>query len=224
MTTKHNLLRESLILSVVVLVALKILYEFRDVSWIGDYLPTYAAILLIYTPIIHLTLRGSHQEALLFFEHRWIDVGRSVGLFCAVSLLIFPTFLVLNHYYQKVFFHYGLEPAPLLPAGTVLLAQLFLVALPEEFFFRGYLQEQMAGRFHKKINLLGLSLSQGAIITCLLFAFAHSLITLQWWHFSIFFPALVFAWMREKSGTITASILFHATSNLLINWMGNSYH
>ncbi|HPQ81946.1 MAG TPA: CPBP family glutamic-type intramembrane protease, partial [bacterium] len=42
-------------------------------------------------------------------------------------------------------------------------------------------------------------------------------------HFSIFFPALVFGYLRERTGSITAPALFHAASNILMDWIARSY-
>ena len=60
-------------------------------------------------------------------------------------------------------------------------------------------------------------------ITAFLFAAAHSFIQFAWWHFAIFFPAIIFGWLREKTGFVTASILFHVVSNLLVAIIGASY-
>ncbi len=221
---KRNLPQEAIILLIAVLLVLKCFYQLRAIPMIGNYLSTYSAILLIYAPVLHLTLRGEgRRDPLLWFERSKADLMGSLRLFGLTVLLIFPPFLVFSHWYQKIFFNLSFSPASFEALGTVTLTQLFLVALPEEFFFRGYLQGLLAERFPKKISCLGLSLSQGALVTCLLFAFSHSIIALQWWHFSIFFPSLVFAWLREQRQTITASILFHAFSNLVIAWIGMSY-
>lgn len=221
---KNNILQEALVLLIVVLSLLRGLYQFRSFPLIGDYLSTYAALLLVYTPVIHLTFRGTgHKEVLLFFEKTLSVLKKNVAFFLLTALVIFPLFLLGNHFYQKLFFQAHFQPALAEVITGALLTQVFLVAFPEEFFFRGYLQSLLAERFPKKIGVAFLRLTQGAIFTSLLFAFAHSLITLKWWHFAIFFPSLVFAWLREKTGSVTAPILFHASSNLLIAWLGASY-
>ncbi|MBI3540840.1 MAG: CPBP family intramembrane metalloprotease [Deltaproteobacteria bacterium] len=96
----------------------------------------------------------------------------------------------------------------------MVLVQLFVVALPEEFFFRGYLQTILRRKYRLQVAIP---------IASLLFAFSHSVIALQWWHFAIFFPALVFGWLREKTGGLVAPILFHALSNVAVFWIGSVY-
>ncbi len=98
--------------------------------------------------------------------------------------------------------------------GQLLFQQIFVIALPEEFFFRGYLQERLKKLFPTERRFLGASVGAFLILTSLIFALSHSLITLQWWHPLIFFPSLVFGWLKEKTGTITAPILFHAACNV----------
>ncbi|MCB1214501.1 MAG: CPBP family intramembrane metalloprotease, partial [Deltaproteobacteria bacterium] len=75
----------------------------------------------------------------------------------------------------------------------------------------------------KPWNILGARLGPAWILTSLIFAFSHSLMTLQWWHFAIFFPGLAFGWLREKTGYLSAGILFHALSNTYAQWIFLNY-
>ncbi|MFH1357919.1 MAG: CPBP family glutamic-type intramembrane protease, partial [bacterium] len=46
---------------------------------------------------------------------------------------------------------------------------------------------------------------------------------LQWWHGFIFFPALIFGWLKQKTKTIWAGTLFHAACNLFAYWVALHY-
>lgn len=224
-TTKRLVLLEALPLLLFVMVCIRALYEFRTISWIGRYLSTWVALTLVYPPVIHTTVRHIHFH---FFEKNTKEVTRSVSFFLMSSLAIFPIFLLLNHFYQTVLFEHQLTTTAwiALPPPEVLLVQIFLVAFPEEFFFRGYLQSLLGRIWHRKLHLFGsqiLSVGLAVPVASFLFAFSHSVIALQWWHFSIFFPSLVFGWLREKTGGLIAPILFHATSNIVVYWIGNAY-
>lgn len=216
------MLREILAIFFASLLSIKLLYEFRDLSLIGRYLPTLAAAILIYFPVFHVTLR---RIPVGFFEKNPRAFLKSLKYFAAASLVLFPPFLLMNHLYQKILFgrEFVLSFSGI-PFETILI-QLVLIAFPEEFFFRGWLQTLLARTFPRRIGLGFPALSVGVAvpITSFLFAFSHSLITLQWWHFAIFFPSLVFGWLREKTGGLIAPILFHVSSNLLVNWIGTSY-
>lgn len=100
---------------------------------------------------------------------------------------------------------------------------LFFVAIPEELFYRGYMQSRLDQAFPPRWRLLGAKVGPGWLLTCLLFAFGHSLVDVQWWHFAIFFPSLVFGWMRARTGGILAGAFFHAWSNVTVTTLDTLY-
>ncbi len=204
------MLRETLLIFFLSLGLVKLLYEFRSIPWVGNNLSIGAALVLIYVPILHNRLRSL---SLHFFEKSREELFRSLKIFLGTALIIFPPFLAGNHFYQLFL---GREFAFEIGSGwgLKLLTQSLLVAFPEEWFFRGWLQGLLGRRFSRNRVIL---------LSSLLFAFSHSLIMLQWWHFAIFFPACLFGWLREKTGAITASILFHTVSNLWVAWIGMCY-
>lgn len=100
---------------------------------------------------------------------------------------------------------------------TLLLSQLVLVALPEEFFYRGYLQERLSEAMGRKRLQIGpLFLTWPIVITSALFALGHVAIGLAPGRAAVFFPSLLFGYLREKSGGITAPLIFHAGCNMLM--------
>lgn len=100
---------------------------------------------------------------------------------------------------------------------------LFFVAIPEELFYRGYLQTRLDEVYKPKWRILGADLGWGWLITCVIFAFGHSIVQFQWWHFAIFFPSLVFGWMRARTGGILAGALFHAWANITAATLDTMY-
>jgi hypothetical protein len=60
-------------------------------------------------------------------------------------------------------------------------------------------------------------------VTAILFTAGHSLVTLQWWQPFILFPALIFGWMRARSGNILGAALFHAWSNSVMIVLDSLY-
>ena len=64
-------------------------------------------------------------------------------------------------------------------------------------------------------KLWGGNIGPALILTSLLFALGHFLVDFNGLRLAVFFPALVFGWLRQSSGSILASILFHASSNLV---------
>ena len=94
----------------------------------------------------------------------------------------------------------------------VIIQHLLLVSVPEEVFFRGYLQEEIGN------NL------KGIIIVSLLFAVGHLAVRCMGLGCSgagyvenllTFFPSLVMGYMYLISGTLWANIVFHFLANVV---------
>lgn len=107
---------------------------------------------------------------------------------------------------------------------TMLLTQLILVAVPEEFFFRGYLQERLHQAWGREgIQVLGLPLTWGIVVSSVLFALVHLISNLNVTRLAVFFPSLLFGALRERTGGISASVLYHAACNLLVMFLSVHY-
>ncbi len=100
---------------------------------------------------------------------------------------------------------------------NLLLVQLLLVALPEEVFYRGYLQTRLDGLVGRDVSVLGVMCNPWSIVlTSSLFAVGHFLTIPSPARLAVFFPSLLFGWMRRASGGVMAPILFHAGCNILV--------
>lgn len=223
-TARKKILRMSLMVWFVVMVAIRLLHEGQRLAWLAEWIPVLTAALLIYVP---LWVSRRNKENLPLFERDLKSFGKSLLWFLLAALIIFPLLEIGNRWFQATFFNNQYVGITLAQAWDKLLPfafyQLIVVAIPEEVFYRGYLQtklHQVCGR-HKK--LLGALTGPALIWTSLIFALSHSLIQLQWWHFAIFFPGLVFGWLRDKTNAISASALFHALSNTYSYWVILSY-
>lgn len=104
-----------------------------------------------------------------------------------------------------------------LPDGFVvlLLSQILVVAIPEEIFFRGYLMSRFEERWPSRARFLGAAVGWPLLLSSVLFAVGHFLVDLAPARLAVFFPALVFAWMRNRAGSIAPGALFHALCNVL---------
>jgi membrane protease YdiL (CAAX protease family) len=60
------------------------------------------------------------------------------------------------------------------------------------------------------------------ILTAVLFALGH-LAVFQVWRLGVFFPALLFGYMRERTGTVLGSTLLHAIFNLYEMFLRESF-
>lgn len=183
-------------------------------------------LLFIYAPIGLCQLRGADSWAYrlsipaLRDGQRWLSLLR---LNAVVIAVIAVPFLVGYHVYQSTLF--GLAPSVRFPEDmlTLVAYQLFFVAVPEEFFYRGYFQTRLNEVYPRRFTLFGTQLGMGAVVANLFFAFGHSVVVFQWWHFATFFPGMVFAWMRERTGGVTAGALFHALCNVTVITLDTMY-
>jgi uncharacterized protein len=155
----------------------------------------FAALVLFSTPfLVTERMRGL----------KWDPGGLLIGV--VVSIVVLPTYIVLDLLLTGNTIHVDRISA------VLIVLQLFFVALPEEVFFRGYLQEK-----------LGNSL-MGVFIVSLLFVLAHfftlcvasgfiggictqSILT--------FFPSLIMGYLYARTGTLWGSIIFHFLSNIV---------
>ena len=189
-------------------------------------------LLFIYGPVALCRWRGVDSYAYRLGIPGFSDwpAWRSAGrLNLRVIGWLIPAWLVAYHLWQTQVF--GLEagagwpPGDGWPLGLLELVgyHLFFIALPEEFFYRGYLQTRLNEIFPRKWLIFGVPMGWGAVCASVLFAFGHTLVEVQWWHFATFFPGLVFAWMRERSGGVVAGAGFHAFCNVAVICMDRLY-
>ena len=113
----------------------------------------------------------------------------------------------------------GSDPLVLVGAHVLVLVayHLFFVAIPEEFFYRGYVQTRLNELLPRRFMVAGVPLGWGLVIASLFFAFGHSLVEFQWWHFATFFPGLLFGLLRERSGGVITGAFLHAACNVIVH-------
>ncbi|HVP60001.1 MAG TPA: MXAN_2755 family glutamic-type intramembrane protease [Myxococcaceae bacterium] len=111
----------------------------------------------------------------------------------------------------------GLAFRPRVPAGygwSNVVDEVFVTALPEEFFYRGWLQTRLKRVWPGGARIAGVAVGPAFLLTAALFAVGH-LAIFQASRLAVFFPALLFGWLRERTGTVVGSTLFHAGCNIL---------
>ncbi len=105
----------------------------------------------------------------------------------------------------------GKQPGIRETGASFFIIQLFLVAIPEELFFRGYLQREFGNDY------------RAVILVSILFAIAHLLIVCATTgslgvcvqNGLTFFPSLVMGYLYIKTKTLWSSIFFHFLANIV---------
>jgi hypothetical protein len=139
-------------------------------------------------------------------------------LFAAVA---FPPFWLGYRFYWHAHAPFHFRP----PASIAddVAGQLLVIALPEEAFFRGFLQTELDRAWRPSVRILGADVGPGLVVAAAIFAVGHLLTTPHPARLAVFFPALVFGWLRARTGGVGAGIVFHAMCNLFSATLGRGY-
>jgi membrane protease YdiL (CAAX protease family) len=146
---------------------------------------------------------------------------RALGWTLAAAAVLLPPFAVGYVYWfaPAQGYEFTLGPAPI----SEVLTQVLAVALPEEMFYRGYLQTELSRRWppvsQGPFRGLGLAL----LVSSAVFAIGHLVTVPHPARLAVFFPSLAFGWLRHQTGGIGASVLFHALCNLFALSLGRGY-
>lgn len=157
-----------------------------------------------------------------------LDAGRiareaavALGWALLLSAIAFPPFWFGYQWWWHPHhaFHLRLPPS----LFDEVAGQLVVIALPEEAFFRGYLQTSLDRAWPPRWRILGVDLGPGWLLASAIFAVGHVLTIRHPARLAVFFPALVFGWMRSRTGGVGASVLFHAACNIFSATLGRGY-
>lgn len=140
------------------------------------------------------------------------------GLWAAIAV---PFFLLWRLWWAPAL-TFSLSARPLDTADE-LLGQIFVIALPEEAFYRGYLQSRLDQVWSPRWGVLGARVGPGLLVASLVFALGHVATIQLPARLAVFFPSLVFGWLRARTGGIGASVLFHAFCNVYSQMLGRGY-
>jgi len=138
----------------------------------------------------------------------------------AVMLVVFPPFWVGFHQWWAP--TVAFRP-PAWPSWSELGGQLLVVALPEEAFYRGYVLTALERRWPPRSRWFGVGLGRAWLVSSLFFALVHVMTQPNPARLAVFFPALLFAWVRLRTGGIGAAVLLHAASNVFASYLAQGY-
>jgi uncharacterized protein len=147
-------------------------------------------------------------------------LGTSLAWSLVAALVFFPLFwlgFVLWWQPARGF----VWPAP--PAPDVLLTQVLGIAMPEEMFYRGYVQTALDDASKWRFRCFGAELGAGILLGSAVFALGHLATTGHPARLSVFFPSLVFGWLRARTGGIGAAVAFHAGCNIFSAFLTDAY-
>lgn len=213
---------EALLAFAVVTAVVSGLYRLRAVPFIDRNLAVVAAVLFLYVPAMLLWRRRLDLDQ---YGMRLAPGLHGLLLWALALVVVVPLFSLGYYFYMRrlcphlpralVYCPPPLKPVLRLPPQPLLavVSQLIVVALPEEFFFRGFIQ----GRLMQVVRPL-----PALVATAVIFALGHFFVTFEPAALAVFFPGLLFGLLRAATGSILAGTLFHASCNLLIDVLHRS--
>ncbi len=215
----------------------------RSWSLLFANLAALVAIVFIYVPVVYSRKRG---EDLVDYGFHFAPIRRGVLYFLGGTIVILPLFTAgFIFFYDlvcsasaptaitslappgfcKVWRGWGGANAPLIDfdLAKFFFTQIIVVALPEELFFRGFVHKLLEQKWKPKRRFLGGGLGVALIVSSALFAVVHMMVLVDPRRLAVFFPGLVFGWMRSATGSIFAGVMFHALCNTFIKTMQNMF-
>jgi len=103
--------------------------------------------------------------------------------------------------------------------------QIVIIALPEEAFYRGYLQSRLDEALPRpRLRLLGAEVGPALVVTSVVFALGHVATIREPARLAVFFPSLLFGWLRYRTRSMGAGLAFHAMCNLFSEALGKGFH
>jgi membrane protease YdiL (CAAX protease family) len=154
---------------------------------------------------------------------------RGAGIACAwgigvAAVVAVPFFFGWHAWWLRAMprLTFSLAVRPIDAADEV-LAQMLVIALPEEAFYRGYLQSRLDDAWPPRWRVLGARVGPGLLVGAAIFALGHVVTVHLPTRLAVFFPALLFGWLRARTGGIGASVCFHTICNLYSQVLGRGY-
>ena len=140
---------------------------------------------------------------------------RGAGDGAVAAALLLPFFLCLlygwRHWVQDVPLHLATSGL----TAEAVLGHLLLAAVPEEVFFRGYVQRALDTKMGLRWRIGPAEVGPGWLVASILFALVHIPVFGLSGLFRVF-PGLVFGWLYAVRRSIAGPIVFHWASNVLI--------
>ena len=117
---------------------------------------------------------------------------------------------------------FALAPRPT-DALNEVFGQFIIIALPEEAFYRGYLLSRLDDVWAPTLKIGKAKVGLSLLVVSVIFALGHIATIHQPARLAVFFPALVFGWLRARTGGVGASVVFHALCNVFSEALGRGY-
>lgn len=145
------------------------------------------------------------------------DFATALAWALAFAALLFPGFWLGYRLWHSPESEFGAPP--LVRSFDAALGEVLMIALPEEAFYRGYLLTALDDVWRPTRRVFGAPVGLGLVVSSAVFALGHLFTEFNPSRLAVFFPALVFGWLKARTGGIGAPVLFHAFCNLFASYL-----
>jgi membrane protease YdiL (CAAX protease family) len=168
-----------------------------------------------------LALGGVLEPAPLDPRRAFRDAGNALAWSLGLVAIVVPPFVIGFRIYRHIAtsFHF-VAPASI---ADEVFGQALVIALPEEAFYRGYLMTALEDLWGRPWRILGTNVGWGWIVSSAVFAVGHALTITNVERLAVFFPALVFGWLRARTRGVGAPAVFHVLCNVLASTLERGY-
>lgn len=168
-----------------------------------------------------LSLGGILEPKAIDWRRALREAGRATAWAGALAAVVTVPFAIGFRIYWHVRQPFAFRPP------TSLLDEIFgqalVIALPEEGFYRGYLLTALDDIWGTPWTLFKAKLGWGWLVSSAIFAIGHFFTEPNPQRLAVFFPALVFGWLRARTGGVGTPALFHVLCNVLASTLSRGY-
>ena len=231
--TSQQVFREVFLAFLVATAVASILYQLRFIPFVKNNLHIGVALTFLGVSDRLLRRRGGLEA----YGFRTQPLGFGLGLLALGVFVVLPLFAVGFVLYSKGLCQLSPQLLPgscyrvnhplfRWPDGFALqsAAQVIVVGLPEEVFFRAYVQGRLQDAWPASRKLLGAPVGRALVVQAILFGFGHFFVTFEPQMFSRILPGLAFGWLYARTRSVLAGTLFHAACNIVMELLVNTYY
>ena len=147
---------------------------------------------------------------------------RALLFACALGLVTFVPFYFgfVRFWHLRHVFSLHVKAGEL---ASLVAGQVLVIALPEEAFYRGYVQSRLDRALPWRVRFLGAEIGPAIVVTSIVFALGHLATIHKPARLAVFFPSLLFGFLRARTGGIGTGVLFHAMCNIYSELLGRGF-
>jgi membrane protease YdiL (CAAX protease family) len=215
-TAKNRLIAEIILIFTLQIILIILTSIAAESAGFKGIVPAAAGVVFIILPVIILDKTG---KPYVRYGLRFTNPLKDILPVLAVALISWSPIVLFIFIFPHVWGVQDVSWNLKIPDNYIQIAatHILVVAIPEEFFYRGYLLGRLDDIFTMRKKIFGTNAGFGLIISSVFFAIGHFAVYADPARLLVFFPSLLFGWLRYRQKNISAPVLYHAGSNIFMD-------